>query len=120
MKKKNKKKQRLAEQKKRREEIAASIKVWDLFHRSWGYDMTHNDFFQVTAIKGKKVYVRPIAKKTTSGDAGYTWEEMPVKDAFIWDEEWYILSPLGWIKVCDYDHAYLSEWGRSYYFNYVD
>lgn len=114
------KKQRLAEQKKRREELAASIKVGDLFHRSWGYDMTHNDFYQVTAIKGKKIYARPIASEVVSWDAGYTGEERAVRDAFIWEEQGYILSPYGWIKVCDYDHAYLSEWDHDYYFNYVD
>lgn len=114
------KRQRLAEQKKKREELAASIKVGDLFHRSWGYDMTHNDFYQVTAIKGKKIYVRPIASETTSWDGGFTWEERPIKNAFIWEEQGYILSPYGWIKVCDYAHAYLSEWDHDYYFNYVD
>lgn len=113
-------KQRLAEQKKKREELAASIKVGDLFHRSWGYDMTHNDFYQVTAIKGKKIYARPIASEVVSWDAGYTGEERAVRDAFIWEEQGYILSPYGWIKVCDYDHAYLSEWDHDYYFNYVD
>jgi hypothetical protein len=77
------KKQRLAEQKKRREELAASIKVGDLFHRSWGYDMTHNDFYQVTGIKGKKIYARPIAAEETESYRGYSGTERPVKDAFI-------------------------------------
>lgn len=113
-------KQRLAENKKRREELAASIKVGDLFKRSWGYDMTFNDFYQVTKVVGKKIYVRPITSEVTEWYKGYSWEEMPIKDSFCWDEEAYILSPRGWIKVCDYDHAYKAEWNRSYYFNRED
>lgn len=113
-------KQRLAEQKKKREELAASIKVGDLFKRSWGYDMTFNDFYQVTNIKGKKIYVRPVASEITEWYRGYSGEEKPVKDSFIGEEQGYILSPYGWIKVCDYDHAYKAEWDRSYYFNRED
>ena len=113
-------KARLAANKKKRDDLAASIKVWDLFHRSWGYDMTFNDFYQVTNVKGKKIYVRPIATKITDWYRWYSGEEMPVKDSFIWDEKGYILSPYGWIKVCEYDHAYKSDWDRSYYFNRED
>ena len=113
-------KKRLEDNKKRRDDLAASIKVWDLFHRSWGYDMTFNDFYQVTNVKGKKIYVRPISSKITDEYRWYSGEEMPVKDSFTWDEKGYILSPHGWIKVCEYDHAYKSEWDRSYYFNRED
>ena len=118
--KEERRQQRLAEQKKKREELAASIKVWDLFKRSWGYDMTFNDFYQVTNIKGKKIYVRPIASEVTEWYKGYSWEEKAVKDSFIGEEQGYILSPYGWIKVCDYDHAYKAERDRSYYFNRED
>lgn len=113
-------KKRLADNKKRRDALLADIKVWDLFHRSWGYDMTFNDFYQVTKVVGKKIYVRPISSEITDWYRGYSWEEKPVKDSFCWDEKSYLLSPHGWIKVCDYDHAYKSEWDRSYYFNRED
>lgn len=112
--------ERLAENKKRRQELAESIKVWDLFKRSRGYDMTFNDFYQVTGVKGKKIYVRPISSEVTSWDAWYTGEEEPIKDAFIWEERAYIISPHGGLKVCDYDWAFKSEWNRSYYFNRMD
>ena len=37
------------------------IKVGDLFHASWGYDQTNNDFFQVIALVGESsVRVREV------------------------------------------------------------
>lgn len=39
------------------------VHVGDIFHHSWGYDMTFNDFYEVTAVSrtGKTCTVRPIA-----------------------------------------------------------
>ena len=37
------------------------VKVGDLFHSSWGYDQTNNDFFQVVALVGdSSVRVREV------------------------------------------------------------
>lgn len=37
------------------------VKVGDLFHASWGYDQTNNDFFQVIALVGESsVRVREV------------------------------------------------------------
>ena len=37
------------------------VKVGDLFHASWGYDQTNNDFFQVVALVGEQsVRVREV------------------------------------------------------------
>ena len=37
------------------------VKVGDLFHASWGYDQTNNDFFQVIALVGESsVRVRQV------------------------------------------------------------
>lgn len=37
------------------------VKVGDLFHASWGYDQTNNDFFQVVALVGESsVRVREV------------------------------------------------------------
>lgn len=48
----------------RKAEAAAphSLKVGDVLHSSWGYDQTNNDYFQVTALVGKRmVEIRQIA-----------------------------------------------------------
>lgn len=37
------------------------VKVGDIFHMSWGYEQTNNDFFQVVALVGKEsVRVRQV------------------------------------------------------------
>lgn len=37
------------------------VKVGDIFHASWGYDQTNNDFFQVVALVGEQsVRVREV------------------------------------------------------------
>lgn len=51
---------------------AYGVKVGDIFHASWGYDQTNNDFFQVIKLCGKKsVRVRevnpPIIESTATG-----------------------------------------------------
>lgn len=33
------------------------VKVGDVFHMSWGYDQTNNDFFQVVAVTAKKARI---------------------------------------------------------------
>lgn len=49
----------------RKEEPKANkfgVKVGDLFHASWGYDQTNNDFFQVIALVGaSSVRVREVS-----------------------------------------------------------
>lgn len=49
------------------------VKVGDIFHLSWGYDQTNNDFFQVVALVGKEsVRVREIEPKIKSA-SGIGW-----------------------------------------------
>lgn len=57
------------------------VGVGDIFHTSWGYDQTNNDFFQVVALVGessvriREVYPKLIAEKGVSGMASdYTYE----------------------------------------------
>lgn len=57
------------------------IGVGDIFHTSWGYEQTNNDFFQVVALVGecsvriREVYPRLISEKGVSGMAAdYTFE----------------------------------------------
>ena len=46
------------------------IKVGDIFHASWGYDQTNNDFFQVVALVGESsVRVREVNPVCISTEA---------------------------------------------------
>ena len=51
------------------------VKVGDLFHASWGYDQTNNDFFQVVALVGessvrvREVHPPMIESRATGPDA---------------------------------------------------
>jgi hypothetical protein len=56
-----------------RKNFLHDVKIGDIYSTSWGYDQTNIDFYEVTAIKGKVVEVREVAKKDVSeaGDRGY-------------------------------------------------
>lgn len=46
------------------------VKVGDLFHASWGYDQTNNDFFQVIALVGESsVRVREVCPVCEQAEA---------------------------------------------------
>lgn len=52
------------------------IKVGDVFHMSWGYDQTSNDFFQVIALVGKtSVRIREVTLNYTSINQGDMYED---------------------------------------------
>ena len=46
------------------------VKVGDVFHMSWGYDQTNNDFFQVIAVTKKKAYVVEVCPDYESSATG--------------------------------------------------
>ena len=57
------------------------VKVGDVFHMSWGYEQTNNDFFQVVALVGEssvrvvEVVPKRIAEKAVSPmSADYTYD----------------------------------------------
>ena len=47
------------------------LNIGDIFHCSWGYNMSINDFYEVVAISptGKTCTIRPLRTRTISGDA---------------------------------------------------
>ena len=52
------------------------VKVGDIFHMSWGYDQTNNDFFQVVALCGEQsVRVRDVNLKFESSNQGFMSED---------------------------------------------
>lgn len=66
-----------------------AVKVGDIFHSSWGYDQTNNDFYQVVAKSGRSVIVRKIGSAVADGSSA-SWDSNRVlasKDSFLADEK---------------------------------
>ena len=64
-----------------------NVKIGQIFRRSWGYDQTNVDYFQVVAIKAKTVVVRAISYKEVPGSRGFmSCSIVPDKDNFIGSE----------------------------------
>lgn len=84
-------------------------KVGDLFRRSWGYDQTNVDWYEVVAVSGKMVTVREITQeriytgdmcgKTTPQPGEFKANE-PAKRCLAQD---------GCIKINHYAHAYFVK-----------
>lgn len=53
--------------KNQKEDENALVKVGDIFHRHWGYDMSINTYYKVLNVKGKKAEVIELAKKAVKG-----------------------------------------------------
>lgn len=65
-------------------------KVGDILYTSWGYDQTNVEFFAVTKVSGKRVWVREIAAdfEGTGFMSGRTWPAMPIR--FTGDESMHL------------------------------
>lgn len=61
------------------------LEVGDILNDWFSYTMTFNRFYQVTGIKSKTVYARPIESKWVSGD-GWTGQVVPVPNSFKGEE----------------------------------
>lgn len=73
--------------KQRREDLKNPFVVGDILYDSWGYEQTNIDFFQVTNVTDKSVYLRPIASEIVSGTEGRDSANVkPKKDNFIGEE----------------------------------
>jgi hypothetical protein len=60
------------------------IEVGSIFSCSWGYDQTNQEFYQVTRMTPKGVYVREIGAKTVPGSEGMMCQNVvAVKDSFV-------------------------------------
>ena len=107
-------------------ETITEVKVGDIFHCSWGYDMTINDYYQVVDLtpSGKSVRVRKLNKETVKYGEYFTGREMPIKDNFATDN--IMTKRLGTdymgqpdIKITSYSWARLWD-GESNHFNHMD
>ena len=102
------------------------VKVGDIFHCSWGYDMTINDYYQVVDLtpSGKSVRVRKLSKERVQSGEYFQGREMPIKDDFATDN--ILTKRLGIdyagrpdIKITSYSWARLWD-GESNHFNHMD
>ena len=61
-----------------------TLKVGDILTRSWGYEQTNVDFYQVVELKEKMVKIREIDSVMPNGEEGFmTGYVIPIKDKFI-------------------------------------
>ena len=74
---------RKAEEKELKKNYKTSLKVGDIMHGSWGYDMTINEFYQITEIKNKTVILREIAVKKEAVAGCYYEHVTPQPNCFI-------------------------------------
>ena len=59
-----------------------SVKIGDIFTRSWGYDQTNINFFQVTRKTKKCIFVREIESTRDYDAQTMTGHALPKKGAF--------------------------------------
>jgi hypothetical protein len=61
-----------------------NVKIGEIYRRSWGYDQTNVDYYQVVALKAKTVVVREIECARVKSSEGFMCcDVVPVKDSFI-------------------------------------
>jgi hypothetical protein len=90
----------------KRSSFVNPYKVGDLFGRSWGYDQTNVNYYEVVRVKGKYLWVREIAQEYvyTQSMAGNT---TPLPGKFLEREpEKKCLAQDGCIKINHYAWAY--------------
>lgn len=98
-----------------------NIKVGQIFHSSWGYNMTLNSFYQVVELKGSSsVVLREIGKDAIENNGGWSGKEVPLKNSFVGSERLTKRIKNDRIKINDYASAYPHVEGESYYFNRMD
>lgn len=107
------------ERKQRAAELAANVKVGDIFVDSWGYEQTNVDFFQVVAKpSAKTVVVREIACRTEENSEmshGMADNVFPARDAFIGEEQKKRIDNYGGFKTRSFSVARPADENRSYY-----
>lgn len=77
--------QRRAERARERKSAGHSLKVGDILSTCWGYEQTNREYYQVTRVSEKSVWVRRVASHREESDfmSGYS---VPVPNRFISDE----------------------------------
>ena len=66
----------------------APLKVGDIFDMSWGFDQTNVNFFQVTRVTPKGVYVREIGYKGAGGEGFMCQNVVATPNVFLQRSQW--------------------------------
>jgi hypothetical protein len=71
--------------------------VGSIFCYSWGYEQTNIEFFQVTAMKNRKLTLREIASdlQSSPGFSSMSGHCTPCRDQFIGEEFTKLVTPWG-------------------------
>ena len=64
-----------------------TVKIGDIFNMSWGYDQTNVNFFKVTRMTPKGVYVREISSKG-AGNEGMMCQNVVAGETFLSESQW--------------------------------
>jgi len=99
-----------------------SLKVGDIMHGSWGYDMTINEFYQVVEIKNKTITLREVGVERKA--AGYYYEDVrPEANCFIGEPikrilqvRFYDGKPYEYIKLSEVCNLTKCEDTEKYYY----
>lgn len=79
-------KQKRKDARKGTPEMLDKIKEGDIFHESWGYDQTNNNYYQVVSRKGRHVEIREISQIRIDGTEGHmSCNVKAAKDSFLED-----------------------------------
>ena len=96
------------------------IKVGDLLHGSWGYNMTLNEFFRVIERRGKSTIVAQKLSNEKITGGGYSGREIPgapTGEVITFRET---AKHPGSVKYSDHCRLYPSNEGREYHYNTMD
>ena len=100
--------QRKAEAKAKKDNMAAKVKVGDIFYSSWGYDQTNINFYLVLAKNNKKLTLIETGKDVTSEHEGYEYVT-PNNQRWKGDEFTKMINSVGGLTMNTYEYAYLWD-----------
>ena len=115
-----------AERQAKRKAFVHSYKVGDLFRRSWGYDQTNVDYYEVTEVSGRMVTVREIGQVCV--ETGNMCGQTTPQPGKFTGEPKRCLAQDGSIKINHYGWAYyhapkmvagVPTYGTDYYSAYA-
>ncbi len=85
-----------------------ALKPRDVLHTHWGYEQTNVEFFEVLAVKGKRVTLREIARSVE--ETGYMCGlARPIRGAYVGEPFTRTAQPGDEIKIDDIRYAWPLE-----------
>lgn len=95
-----------AEEKLKKAEIAAALKVGDIYYSSWGYDQTNIDFYKIVDVKGAKATLVKIAKSYLESEFAYEDKVVPAPDVIVGEPMKKIVNAYGYFAIESFESAY--------------